>query len=154
MWCRGSDRSRFTRLVGLTLSLLLIVAFGQSHGQGSKKLETVPITKQADPASGPELYRAYCASCHGLDAKGGGPVAESMRMRPTDLTQLTRNNNGKFPAFRVQQLLGGSDEVPAAHGTRTMPVWGPVFRQMNRDEGLAALRVKNLTSYLESVQAK
>lgn len=118
-----------------------------------KKLETAAVKTQASPASGPELYKAYCASCHGSDAKGGGPAAEALRMRPSDLTLLSRKNGGRFPVYRVQHLLGGADEL-VPHGSKTMPVWGPVFRTMNRDEGLSAMRIRNLVSYLESIQAK
>jgi len=128
-----------------------LFGFGQTSQQ--KKVEPAAVKTQANPASGEELYKAYCASCHGVDAKGGGPAAEALRMRPADLTQLAARNGKKFPAFRVEQMLGGSDEL-RAHGSRQMPVWGPIFRQLSRDEGLAALRVRNLVGYLAKIQAK
>ena len=42
-------------------------------------------------------YRSSCAPCHGIDAKGDGSVADSLKTRPTDLTALAKNNNGVFP---------------------------------------------------------
>ena len=46
--------------------------------------------------TGEEAYRRYCASCHGLEGKGDGPVAASLRRAPTDLTQLARRSGGRF----------------------------------------------------------
>ena len=40
------------------------------------------------PANGREMYVTYCAACHGVDGKGNGPVASSLKTAPTDLTQL------------------------------------------------------------------
>lgn len=137
-------------------SVVVVMVAGLSVAAQSKtpkRVETTAVKASANPASGVDLYQAHCASCHGADAKGGGPAAEALRMRPSDLTLLSRKNNGKFPVYRVEHLLGGSDEL-VPHGSRTMPVWGPVFRTMNRDEGMAAMRVRNLVTYLESIQQK
>ncbi len=101
--------------------------------------------------SGRELYVAYCASCHGLEGRGDGPAAEAMRMRPTDLTALARRNGGKFPALRVQRLLGGVEGLPA-HGGKRMPVWGPVFLPLSPAEGETAAMIDRLVRYLESIQ--
>ena len=106
---------------------------------------------QTDPTSGVQMYRAYCASCHGLDGKGTGPAAPALRNVPTDLTTLTRNNGGQFPMFRVSQIIQGDSSV-IAHGSRDMPMWGDVFRAMKRDESAVTLRVHNLAVYLESLQ--
>lgn len=100
--------------------------------------------------SGRELYVAYCASCHGLEGRGDGPAAEAMRMRPADLTALSRKY-GQFPAPRVQRLLGGIEGFPA-HGGKRMPVWGPVFLPLSPAEGEAAALTGRLVRYLESLQ--
>lgn len=105
-------------------------------------------------SSGAEMYRSYCASCHGADGKGGGPVARALKMPPTDLTTLARRNSGRFPEMRVYQTVEGNDGV-VAHGSRAMPVWGSAFRRMGgTDEATVKLRVRNLTRFLESLQAK
>jgi mono/diheme cytochrome c family protein len=103
-------------------------------------------------ASGPSMFRAYCAVCHGANAEGGGPAASALKKRPADLTQLSRKNNGKYPTLRVEHMIQGNDTV-AAHGSRDMPIWGTVFRSMG-DDAMVRLRVENLTNYLESLQRK
>jgi mono/diheme cytochrome c family protein len=112
-------------------------------------------SKPGTPAdSGRELYRAYCASCHGPAGRGDGPVASALKVPPADLTAIARRNGGRFPAIRVFQSVEGS-AVIQAHGTREMPVWGTVFRQRaGTDEALVKLRVRNLTGFIESLQVK
>lgn len=88
------------------------------------------------------IYRSHCASCHGVDGKGGGPVADSMRMRPSDLTLLRQRNGGVYPAPRLNRMLDGDDALPS-HGSKRMPVWGP---------GLGPERAKALLQHLESIQ--
>jgi mono/diheme cytochrome c family protein len=102
---------------------------------------------------GPDLYRAHCAPCHGLDGKGGGPVASALKAKPADLTVLAKNNGGKFPAERASKFISG-DEIIAAHGTREMPIWGPIFHQIEEDQDFGNVRVQNLVKYLESIQQK
>lgn len=110
--------------------------------------------KTPSAASGREMYRAYCASCHGPLGDGRGPVAPALKKPPADLTLLARRNGGRFPAVRVSQSIEGSAEI-AAHGSRDMPVWGTVFRERGGgDEARIKLQVRNLTSYIESLQAK
>jgi mono/diheme cytochrome c family protein len=109
-----------------------------------------PIKPMIDVA-GSATFNAYCTVCHGAQGKGDGPAAKALVKPPADLTQLTRKNNGTFPAFAVKATVVG-DQAPAAHGTRDMPMWGPVFRST---EGTASeLRIKNLVDYIESIQAK
>ncbi|MFN7998869.1 MAG: c-type cytochrome [Bryobacteraceae bacterium] len=102
---------------------------------------------------GADLYRGYCAVCHGIDGKGGGPMAGALKTGPSDLTQLSRKNRGTFPLGSVRQMLGGGSSTPA-HGSEEMPIWGPVFRAMTPNQSIATLRVDNLVHYLESIQAK
>lgn len=95
------------------------------------------VTASAMPvcglAAGPErrgaveegalLYRVHCASCHGVDAMGEGPVAPALRQRPPDLTRLTRRAGGVFPRLEVTEAIDGRREM-AVHGPSEMPVWG------------------------------
>ena len=99
-------------------------------------------------ADGPGMFRAYCAVCHGLDGMGNGPAAAALKKQPADLTQLSRKNNGKFPAYHVANVIQGAGET-AAHGSREMPIWGTVFRTLG---DTVKLRVDNLTSYIDSIQ--
>jgi mono/diheme cytochrome c family protein len=98
--------------------------------------------KTSSPPNGASIYRSHCASCHGLDGKGDGPVADSLRMRPNDLTSLKQRNSGVFPTARVNRMLDGDDALPV-HGSKRMPVWGP---------GLGAERARALLQHLESMQ--
>lgn len=107
--------------------------------------------RDSRPMSGRELYVAYCASCHGMDGRGGGPAAEAMDMRPADLTALAEKHGGRFPAVRVQRLLGGIEGLPA-HGGKRMPVWGPAFLPLSPAEGQAAVLIDRLVQYLQSIQ--
>ncbi len=106
------------------------------------------------PASGAEMFKAYCAVCHGVDGKGSGPAAPALKMMPADLTVLAKENKGKFPELRVYGAITGEVGL-AAHGSKEMPVWGEVFRRMSEgSEGQRQLRIRNLTKYVETLQAK
>lgn len=122
--------------------------------QASKpEIKHVPAT-YTDPSSGPLMYKAYCASCHGADGKGDGPAAPALKVPVTDLTTLSAKNGGVFPAAHVAALIQG-DAVTPAHGSKDMPVWGPIFHSMGgHSQAQVQLRVRNLTNYLESIQAK
>ena len=108
--------------------------------------------EQTSPTNGAEMFRAYCAVCHGTDATGGGPAAAALKKAPADLTQLSRKNGGKFPKLRVENVIQGADVV-ASHGSRDMPIWGVVFRSLGADFTVK-LRVENLSNYIESLQRK
>ncbi len=102
---------------------------------------------------GPDLYRAHCAACHGAEGKGNGPLAPALKTLPADLTVLSRNNKGEFPANRVRKFVSG-DQISASHGSREMPVWGPIFHQIEEDQDFGNVRLENLVKYLESIQQK
>ena len=90
---------------------------------------------------GRKLFVRYCASCHGSDAKGGGPLAKNLKTPPPDLTRIPKVD-GKFPTVRVEQVIQG-EAMTTTHGTREMPVWGSVFRRQ-AGEGFAKLDIYNL----------
>jgi mono/diheme cytochrome c family protein len=101
---------------------------------------------------GSTLFRAYCAVCHGADAKGGGPMAKYLKDTPTNLTTLTLRNAGKFPMTRVQKIISGEEEIQSGHGTTAMPVWGPVFSNVAWDRDLGKIRIYNLAKYIAGLQ--
>jgi mono/diheme cytochrome c family protein len=105
-----------------------------------------------DSLDGRLLFRAYCASCHGTDAKGNGPAAPSLKTAPADLTRISQRNGGSFPLLKVQRTISGENAGTAAHGSREMPVWGPIFGQIAWDQDLGQVRIYNLAKYLESLQ--
>jgi mono/diheme cytochrome c family protein len=103
---------------------------------------------------GQQLYREYCAVCHGTEARGGGPAAAALKKAAADLTQIARKNAGKFPEARVRFVIDGEGAVIPAHGSREMPIWGRIFRHTGSDRDLGAVKVFNLVKYIESLQAK
>ncbi|HYE24456.1 MAG TPA: cytochrome c [Clostridia bacterium] len=136
------------------LALLLVVVAGLATVAFAEKQLQRTNAPFTSPTSGEEMYTAYCASCHGAQAKGDGPAAPALKQPVPDLTRLSANNAGKFPFAHVQESIRGEAMV-ASHGSREMPVWGPVFRQMSdRQSALVHQRVKNLVSHLEKLQSK
>ncbi len=114
-------------------------------------------TKEGQPLiaslKGPDLFRAYCAPCHGEDGKGNGPVAPALNTKPSDVTTIAQRNGGVFPTKRVRTIIAG-DELVIAHGSRDMPIWGPIFHQVEWDRDYGEIRLQNITRYLESIQQK
>lgn len=118
-----------------------------------KVIKHVPV-KQTSAASGEEMYLNYCAVCHGKDGKGGGPAASALKVPPTDLTKLSSTSGGKYPALHVSSVIRGEADLPA-HGSKDMPVWGPLFWRMSQGhEAEVQQRIANLNSYIESMQGK
>jgi mono/diheme cytochrome c family protein len=104
--------------------------------------------------SGKQMFEAYCAACHGKEGKGDGPVTAALKVPPTDLTVLARQNNGKFPSMQVAKAITGEADI-SAHGSKEMPIWGPVFMSMSHQhESEVHLRVANLAEYIKSLQQK
>ncbi|MGA8215305.1 MAG: cytochrome c [Candidatus Sulfotelmatobacter sp.] len=131
----------------------MAVAQDQTQDQPKTTIQHVTV-KPTSAASGKEMYTSYCAVCHGTDGKGGGPAASALKAPPADLTLLSKNNGGKYPAMKVTSILRGTSDLPA-HGSKEMPVWGPLFRSISGGhEGEVQQRVVNLTEYIETLQAK
>lgn len=142
-------RVRFTAFFLVTAVLMLTVA-----ALGQKPTVQKTAAPPTSAASGEEMYVSYCASCHGKDLKGNGPAAPALKVAPSDLTTLARRNSGKFPTLHVSHVIG-AEEVYPAHGSKDMPIWGPVFRAVSQgDRSMVMLRVNNLTKYIEDHQVK
>jgi mono/diheme cytochrome c family protein len=76
--------------------------------------------------SGADTFNVHCVQCHGARGEGNGPDAVARSLAVPDLRTLARRNGGTFPAEAVASYIDGTD-MPGAHGSRAMPVWGPVF---------------------------
>ena len=133
---------------------VLLWGSGFAQTKSSDKQPAVDSVRLIDSIQGPNLYKAYCAVCHGPNAKGAGPMAMYLKTAPSDLTSITARNNGMFPLAKVRRIIAGEEPLTAGHGTRQMPVWGPIFSQIAWDQDLGRVRVDNLARYLESLQAK
>ena len=150
------SRPRALPLLAL-VGLCAFLAVGRAQEKASTKPSSVASAKKYEQlifsVRGPDLFRAHCAPCHGAGGKGDGPVATGLKSKPADLTLLAKNNSGKFPADRVGKFISG-DEFIASHGSREMPVWGPIFHQIEEDQDFGNVRVQNLVKYLETIQVK
>jgi hypothetical protein len=58
-----------------------------------------------------------------------------------------------FPGEPVFAIIAGEQGVKA-HGTREMPIWGPIFREGEKKQELGKLGLQNVTNYVESLQQK
>jgi mono/diheme cytochrome c family protein len=97
-------------------------------------------------------YLAYCAVCHGPGGHGNGPAAPALKIPVPDLTTIAKRY-GTFDRLVVERRIFGNDQMPIAHGTMTMPIWGPVF-QATGDRHTTILRLSNLVQYLEEQQVR
>lgn len=102
---------------------------------------------------GQDLFNFYCASCHGRDGKGRGPVVPALNVSPPDLTTLAARHEGRFPSEFVESFVTGN-RAPAvpAHGTKDMPVWGPIFLALDPHTTANEVRIENIVRYIESLQ--
>jgi mono/diheme cytochrome c family protein len=151
------------RRAGLILGLLLstgALTMAQQSQTGSVQETSAP--------SGEDLFNTYCAVCHGKDAKGNGPAAGALKVRPADLTTLAQRHGGKFPREYVTTVLQYGVEDVKAHGSKDMPIWGSLFgpsEALSKSQSLplaearevssvVTLKIHNLSQYIESLQAK
>jgi mono/diheme cytochrome c family protein len=135
---------KFITIVVLGLAVLLVSDSVSSSSSVS-----------ANNERGRRLYLQYCASCHGVDGKGHGPVTRDLSKPLPDLTQIEKKE-GQFPASRIKLVIAGEvgETEIRAHGTKDMPVWGKVFKYVRGDKGIARLDLYALTMYIESIQQK
>ncbi|WP_239491047.1 c-type cytochrome [Luteitalea sp. TBR-22] len=117
--------------------------------------QEVASTGKAAAFVGSDLFRSYCATCHGEAAKGDGPLASMLKKRPADLTMFSKNNGGTFPAELVGRIIDGRKQVDG-HGGKDMPVWGDAFKEAGggSDEAAIKARIDALVRYLETIQVK
>ena len=140
------------RILGIA-TMAVLLTFVAAAQQTSTEIKHIPV-KPTNAASGQEMFMNYCAVCHGKDGKGSGPAAPALKMPATDLTTLAQKNGGKYPALHVSSVIRGEGDVPA-HGSKDMPVWGPLFWKMSQGhDAEVQQRIANLNQYIESLQAK
>ena len=134
----------------LMLSFIAFISVAPGNAQ-SKKPSRV---RTPNPDSGEQLYKSYCADCHGNDLKGNIRISSEYKNPPADLTTLAQRHKGEFPEAYVENVLRNGVNKPA-HGNTEMPVWGPVFAQAkDANPQIATTRILNLSNYIKSLQAK
>ncbi len=136
------------RMAAVCLTLLVgLVQFGlRSHAWTTQEPAPAP--------DGRELFRTYCASCHGAFGAGNGPAAASMRRTPPDITGIALANGGVFPTDRMRRIIDGREVE--AHGDRDMPVWGDAFKTVRggHSEESVRERLALILQYLISIQRR
>ena len=135
----------------LVLAIVTGIA-GAPGGAAAQAQRRTPLV--IDSLVGSDLFTFYCATCHGADARGSGPLAPALRTPPADLTVIARRNGGQFPRSRITAYVSSEEPGVVAHGSRAMPVWGPIFRALDASDVRTKMRIENLVSYLESIQVK
>lgn len=144
---RPVAKSKFAGLVASVLAASVMLAPGL--------VTTANAQEYKQTTTGGEVFRTYCASCHGASARGDGPLAGSMARKPANLTEIAKRNGGEFPTELVFRTIDGREPV-RGHGGPDMPVWGDAFLR-SRDAGDAE-RVKaviqSLVDYLGSIQLR
>ncbi len=134
--------------MSVLVSVVAVVISASSQDRGQRQPPILPV-------DGASVFRNYCAACHGLDGRGHGPVSKALKKKVPDLTKLSRRNGGAFPAIHVRTtIMSGADDLSPAHGSKQMPIWGPIFHDIEFDQDLGNVRLENVTKYLESMQRK
>jgi mono/diheme cytochrome c family protein len=136
--------------VVLALVFVLLATTGSAVYAQTKQVKVEPA-KSTNAWKGDDLYREFCAVCHGIDGKGNGPAADALKARPSDLTQISRHNGNKFPTLHMQRVIAGDDAV-SAHGNHDMPIWGDSFKSISANGTFAEMRVNALVDYLQKIQ--
>jgi len=112
-----------------------------------------------DSDKGADLYVGHCATCHGSEGTGQGPMAGVLLIKPVNLTTLAAKNDGVFPTARVVARIDGRDPL-VSHGS-PMPVYGFFFQ--GKDKAVKApsgqpimtsTPIVDLLTYLQSIQIK
>ena len=141
---------------GVLLSALLFSTTMLTMAQQSQTtIKKTPI-QRTSATSGQEMFNTYCAACHGKDAKGNGPAVAALKVPPPDLTTLSQRHDGKYPTMYVESVLKFGAENFPVHGTKDMPIWGPVLGSISGGTNTPQTneRIYNLNRYIESLQAK
>ncbi len=143
---RPSEAGRAAIPAAVVLTLVLAFAATVPADETSPNVGLTSVGKG--------VYKSYCASCHGTVAKGDGPIAEYLRVEPTDLTSAARDNGGEFPFAEMVKVIDGRQNV-RAHGS-DMPIWGDVFREAEGGGEAEKVRQKidGLAHFLWSIQAE
>jgi mono/diheme cytochrome c family protein len=106
--------------------------------------------------TGKHDFDTICASCHGIDGTGKG--RDLTEANPPDLTQLSRNNGGKFPFEEVYRIVDGR-EMKASHGRFAMPFWGDYLQKQGQEytpgsNAAVKQRISAIVRYVERLQKK
>lgn len=136
------------RMAATGLAIAVTLAFASASGAAEQNSAV---------KEGQKAYMAHCASCHGTTGVGDGPVADTLKNKPANLTLLAQQEkDGTFPTQRVMDIVQGNkdyDKNFRTHGPAEMPVWGNVFYdESGQRSSIAKTRIRNLVDYIKSIQ--
>jgi len=141
-------------VLALAMATLLLASVGVAPALAQAPAAQ-PQEEMRQRVTGGEVFRTYCATCHGTSGRGDGPLAGSMRRKPADLTEIAKRNGGEYPSEIVFRTIDGKTPV-RGHGGPDMPVWGDAFAR-SRDGGDAATvkeRIDTLVEFIRTLQVK
>lgn len=128
-------------------------------------LSLLTIALQSDVANseeriiGADEYRISCQVCHGVEGRGDGPMAKVLKVKPSDLTQISKKNGGTFPLLQIMHIVDGRPLISAHGDGRTMPIWGARYKAEQGGkygpyggEMAVRARVLELVFYIQSIQ--
>jgi mono/diheme cytochrome c family protein len=106
------------------------------------------------PIEGSSIFQYRCATCHGADGRGHGPQSAALKHAVPNLTLIARRNGGKFPYQQVKEVIEGKRQSPLAYGYRQVPIYGPIFHQIEADQDWGEVRLDAIIKQVESIQQK
>jgi mono/diheme cytochrome c family protein len=114
-------------------------------------------TEMPQPDEGQALYAENCAMCHGPTGRGDGMLADSLKDKPVDLTQISRRNDGAFPRAVVMSQIDGYTRGQL--GDNNMPEFGLLLKgptvPVDAGDGVMTPTPRPLAAlmaYLEDIQ--
>jgi mono/diheme cytochrome c family protein len=134
----------------LFLCMVLLPAVLLSAAQKQDKT----TSSARNTVEGAKIFRYHCAACHGADGRGHGPASVALKNPVPDLTLISQRSGGKFPYERVKEIIEGNEPGLLAHGDREMPIWGPIFHEVESDQDWGEVRLDAITKHMESIQQK
>ncbi len=81
---------------------------------------------------GEEIYQKQCASCHGIDGKGTGPLAQALSHPPADLTNNFHTSPGNGDAYLFWRVSEGGQVEPFKSQGSRMPAFKDVLSESER----------------------
>jgi len=154
---RSKGIAWFRECAGAGASSLLMTVAVLSACAAPPEEPSIPDPDPLLVEVGAELFATYCASCHGVDARGDGPAASALSPPPADLTRIAARNGGVFRESAIARLIDGRFDLPT-HGSREMPIWGAHLSDeipgFATGDEVARGRIACLLEYLKSLQAE
>lgn len=141
-------------LAAMILGALLLVPMTATQA-AAQESASQPQVEMRQRVTGGEVFRTYCATCHGPAGRGDGPLASSMRRKPADLAEIAKRNGGEYPSEIVFRTIDGKTPV-GGHGGPDMPVWGDAFARSRDggDSGTVKERIDSLVDFIRTLQVK